>query len=109
MRMMRCIIERTKARLKEKYVLRLLTDRIRLAEVPEWLRMDRSYTHSIHVAAFRVDRGTSRKRYMEDLAFVEIEIIMAKAQKHPDLQRALEGILEQAESCMDLIRENGEE
>lgn len=103
------LIDQAKNCLKERYMTQLLLGKIRLVDIPTWLLTDCRHTRAIHIAAFRVDRGISQKRYKEDLIFVEVEIALARGRKDLQLQAVLEWIRDHAESSMDLIREKGEE
>ena len=92
MKLFRHLAERTKYRSIEKYEALLLKQKIRLADVPEWLRMDCQHTAAIHLTAFRADREISRKQYEDDLSFLSMEIAWAKAMNDVPLQKVLEWV-----------------
>lgn len=69
MSLFQAIAKIAKSRQAEKYVNLLLLGRIRLRDVPERLRMDSLRTRKIHIAAFRVDRGSSMEQFEQDLDF----------------------------------------
>lgn len=108
MKLFRYLMEQRKYRSVEKYEALLLQQKIRLADVPEWLRFDARFTHGIHIAAFRVDRATTRKDYEDDLNFVGVEIALAQAYHNTPAEVVLKQIYERAESdleyALDIMR-----
>lgn len=72
----------------EKYE-RLILGGIRIREVPEWLRRDCRFCQTLYIVAFRVDRGTSKERYQEDLDFLDSEIAMSKYSHNEALTKLL--------------------
>lgn len=60
----------------DKYKLMLLLLKIRLRDVPECIRLSEDYAKPIHITAFRADRRVSKDRYLEDLLFFEVELLM---------------------------------
>lgn len=101
MKLIRRMIYRAKNRLAEKYERKILSLEIRLKDVPEWLRFDYRFTHPLHIAAFRVDRSTTRANYEEDLEFVGLEIALAEAYGHNHAARILKWVEEHAESDLE--------
>lgn len=89
MGLFRKIIECRKTRLAEKYRENLLIGKIRLMDIPTWLRLDYRRCYPIYITAFRVDRGTSKERFKEDLSNLEVDIELAKAMHDSDLVQLL--------------------
>ncbi len=72
----------------DQYKERLLAAKIRLREIPVWL-MRTDYGWELYVAAFRADRGLSKKNWYEtDLCILreELELLPPGALKQ-DLER----------------------
>lgn len=93
------LLSKLRDRQTRKYETLIFTGKIRLQEVPEWLRMDRLRTSDIHIAAFRTDRGVSSEQYFEDLAFLELEADYAEHYlTNPMLAGVLLSTLEYAEA-----------
>lgn len=72
-------IEQLKDRRADHYTELLLIDRIRLVDVPEWLRRDYHRCFRIYVMAFRIDQSISLERYEEDLLNLDVEISLVQA------------------------------
>lgn len=62
----------------EYYEMRLLQNEIRLQEVPISL-LRGGYASILYITAFRVDRGVSEDRFLEDLNFLKTEVDRAQA------------------------------
>ena len=58
----------------EKYEYLLLYDKIRLSEVPEFIRLSPRYASALHIAALRTSRAISPERFAADLHFLTHEI-----------------------------------
>lgn len=72
------MLDRTKKRWRQKrcqmYQDMLLSNKIRLRDIPENYRLSKDCGNILHIIAFRADRGVSKERYMEDLAYLDWEI-----------------------------------
>ena len=68
----------------QKYVLLLLTGKIRLRDVPKRLRRDPEYAPGIYIIGFRADRMISRERYERDLHSFEQELMLIGMECAPD-------------------------
>lgn len=82
-------IERFNSRQAQRYEEKLFNGDIRLKDVPDWLRLDHRYCYPIYIVAFRIDRGTSKEHFEEDLSNLEIDIELAKAMHNPQLVQLL--------------------
>lgn len=91
-------VERHKDKQVEDYIKLLLENKIHLKEIPSWLRMDSRYAWRLHAYAFRADRNISKAQYLEDLAFLRLEILQAEqCYDNPELKRRLDERLSIAE------------
>ena len=96
MRVFEYIRERLAERQRKKYYLALLTCKLRLRNVPRWLLRDPPNCHALYFAAFRVARGTSKEQYLEDMSFLEVEILLAQIAEDRTLENKLLYIQEYA-------------
>ena len=92
MRFPQALKERYKQRRIKKYVLMLLSKKIRLQEIPYSLLRDLDSCFELYITAFRADRGISRSQYEADYYFLEVEIALANTAKNLTLKNALEDI-----------------
>ena len=99
-------IEQLKDRRADHYTNLLLTDRIRLADVPEWLRRDYHCCFRIYVTAFRIDRGISSERYEEDLLNLDVEISLVQATGNHVLAEKLKRIKVSMEEGLTLFEQS---
>lgn len=78
MRIFKALKEKAYDQQAEKYMMALLTCKLRLKEVPLWLLRDPGRCSSLYLTAFRIDRGTSEEQYRKDIDFLNMEIIYAQ-------------------------------
>lgn len=104
MNLLRRTIERYKEHCSQKYEMLLLLDKIRLTDVPEWLRRDYQRCFGIYVTAFRIDRGTSRARYEDDLLNLDVEIILVETMGDHILAEMLRHIKDSMEAGLELCK-----
>ncbi|KAF5048230.1 hypothetical protein DSECCO2_452180 [anaerobic digester metagenome] len=79
----------------EKYHVKLLTQKLRLSEIPKKFRHNPRYARGIYITAFRADRMVSKAQYEEDLRYLEIELILLEAEgNNPSLHKDLENVLD---------------
>ena len=97
-------IEQLKDRRTDHYMNSLLMNRIRLSDVPEWLRRDRQRCFGIYAMAFRIDRNISVERYKEDLRNLELEIVFVQALGNLDLANKLSYIKDCMEQGLRLFK-----
>lgn len=76
--------ERRRERQYQKYVLALLTGKVRLWDVPKRLRRDPEYAPGIYIIGFRADRMVSRERYERDLHSFEQEVMLIGMEHAPN-------------------------
>ena len=77
---------------EEKYARLLLSNSIRLSDIPASIRLAFPCGCTIHAYAFRADRAMGKEQFQEDLTFLENEI---RSLKDDDpLKNALSQILE---------------
>ena len=96
-------IEQLKDRRADHYTHLLLTDQIRLADVPKWLRRDYNCCFRIYVTAFRTDRSISLERYEDDLLNLDVEISLVQAAGNHILAEKLKRIKVSMEENLTLF------
>ena len=62
----------------DKYARMLLSNRIRLFDIPASIRLAFPWACTIHAYAFRTDRAMGKEWFQEDLTFMENEIRLLK-------------------------------
>lgn len=104
---MRHIVAALRWRRKEKklmkYVNALLSFKIKLQEIPRELLRDPFYCMTLYLSGFRADRGISKEQYLEDLDFLENELLIAKAKKNAFLTEKLTILFEDMKSNLKLF------
>ncbi|MBQ9166921.1 MAG: hypothetical protein IJX67_00740 [Oscillospiraceae bacterium] len=103
MRLFQKYIEQLKDRRADHYTELLLTDSIRLVDVPEWVRRDYHRCFRIYVTAFRIDRNVSLDRYEEDLLNLDVEISLAQTRESYVLAEKLKRIKVSMEEGLTLF------
>lgn len=91
-------------KLCQKYELQLLTRKIRLWDVPEYLRRSPTCARGIYIVGFRADRMVSRERYEEDLSKLSVEFCIIEAEgNQPELLARLRTVLDEMEHNLVLF------
>lgn len=90
---MKVPIQRFTLSLVDQYEIKLLTDNIRLKDLPQHMLRGK-YATSLYLTAFRADRGISMERYCEDMEFLLHEILGAIRRSDAVLEEKLETLLQ---------------
>lgn len=93
----------------EEYQTALLCGTLRLKDIPERMRMDPQRAGTLHILAFRADRGLSKEWYAEDLRFMEQEIELARSRSDTELEYMLKHVYEDASVTFDTYQWNKRE
>ncbi len=78
----------------DQYEIKLLTDSIRLKDLPPHMLRGK-YATSLYLTAFRADRGISMERYCEDMEFLLHELLGAIRRSDAVLEDKLENLLQE--------------
>lgn len=66
-------------KLFDRYDRLLLQNRLRIQQVPTFLRLDQNAGSTLYVTAFRIDRGLhDAQRFQQDLDYLDADIDMAE-------------------------------
>ena len=87
-------IQRFTLSLVDQYEIKLLTDNIRLKDLPPHMLRGK-YATSLYLTAFRADRGISMERYCEDMEFLLRELLGAIRRSDAVLEEKLETLLQE--------------
>lgn len=64
------------------YINLVLLNGKRLEEIPLYFLRNCRYCRGLYITAFRVNRSTTRERYLRDLEFLDSEIAFAQRRKN---------------------------